>query len=63
MNYYMAGNTMAAGLPRWCSGKEYACQCGRHGRPGSIPGLRSSPGVGNGNSFAKKSIVFLLLMQ
>ena len=62
INYYMAGNMMAVGLPRWCSGKEYACQCRRHRRPGSIPGLGSSPALGNGNSFAKKSTVFLLIM-
>ena len=34
------------GLPRWLSGKESACNAGD---PGSIPGWRRSPGVGNGN--------------
>ena len=58
----MAGNMMAIGLPWWYSGKEYACQRRRHRRPGSIPGLGSSPALGNGNSFAKKSTVFLLIM-
>ena len=32
------------GLPKWCSGKESACNV-EH--PGLIPGLRSSPGEGN----------------
>ena len=34
------------GFPWWCSGKESACQYKRHW---SIPGLRRSPGEGNGN--------------
>ena len=37
------------GLPRWCSGKESACQCRRHKRVGFDPGSGRSPGVGNGN--------------
>ena len=36
-------------LPRWLSGKEPACQYA--GYMGSVPGLRRSPGGGNGNSF------------
>ena len=59
INYYMAGNMRAVGFPRWRSRKESACQCRRHRRPGSIPGMGSSPAVGNGNSFAKKNTVFL----
>ena len=35
-----------AGLPRWLSGKESACQAGD---TGSIPGSERSPGQGNGN--------------
>ena len=34
------------GLPRWLSGKEYVCQAED---VGSVPGLRISPGEGNGN--------------
>ena len=26
------------GLPRWCGGKESACQCRRHRSTGSVPG-------------------------
>ena len=37
-----------AGLPRWLSGKESACQAGD---TGSIPGSGRSPGEGNGNPF------------
>ena len=33
-------------LPRWLSGKESVCQC----RSPSIPGVRRSPGEGNGNA-------------
>ena len=36
-------------LPKWLSGKEPACQYA--GDVDSIPGLRRSPGGGNGNSF------------
>ena len=36
-------------LSRRYSGKESVCQCRRHRRPGSIPGLGRSPGEGNGN--------------
>ena len=28
------------GLPRWCNGKEYACQCRRHKRRGFDPWVR-----------------------
>ena len=35
-----------SGLPRWLSGKECTCQCRR---PGLIPRLGRSPGLGNGN--------------
>ena len=34
-------------VPKWLSGKEYACQCRRHG---FNPLVRRSPGGGNGNS-------------
>ena len=36
------------GLPWWLSGKEFTCQCRRHGFD---PGLDRSPGEGNGNPF------------
>ena len=35
------------GLPRWCSGKESACNAGDKRDVGSIPGSGRSPGVGN----------------
>ena len=31
---------MYSGLPRWCIGKEFSCQCRRHQRQGLIPELR-----------------------
>ena len=34
------------GLPRWLSGKEFACNAGD---PGLIPGSGRYPGEGNGN--------------
>ena len=37
-------------LPKWLSGKESACQCRRHRRLDSIPGLGRSSGEGNGKS-------------
>ena len=37
------------GLPRWLSGKESAYNAGVTGDGGSIPGLGSSPGEGNGS--------------
>ena len=37
------------GLPRKLSGKESACNVGGTEDEGSIPGLRRSPGEGNGN--------------
>ena len=37
------------GLPRWCNGKESACQHRRHRDMGSTPESGRSPGVGNGN--------------
>ena len=38
------------GLPRWCSGKESACQAGVARDAGLIPGLGRCPGEGNGNA-------------
>ena len=35
------------GLPRWQSGKEFACKAGITGDAGSIPGWERSPGLGN----------------
>ena len=40
---------LGLGLPRRLSGKESSCQCRRHRRQGSIPGLGISPREGNGN--------------
>ena len=37
------------GFPGGASGKESPCQCRVGKRHGSIPGLRRSPGEGNGN--------------
>ena len=37
---------MLLGLPQWPSGEESACNAGDMG---SNPGLRTSPGGGNGN--------------
>ena len=37
------------GLPRWLGGKEPACQCRRHKRPGLDPWVGRSPGGGHGN--------------
>ena len=37
------------GLPRWCSGKESACQAGVTRDAGLIPGLGRCPREGNGN--------------
>ena len=37
------------GFPAGASGKEPTCQCRRHKRSGSIPGLGRSPGEGSGN--------------
>ena len=37
-----------SGLPRWFSGKEFACQAGDIGL---ISGSERSPGEGNGNPF------------
>ena len=39
--------TMSYGFPGGLDGKEFACNAGD---PGSIPGLGSSPGEGNGNT-------------
>ena len=34
-------NTLTQGLPKWCSGKESACQCRRSKRRGSDPWVQS----------------------
>ena len=36
-------------LPRWLSGKEFACNAGVSGDPGSIPGTGAAPEEGHGN--------------
>ena len=36
-------------LPRWLSGKEFACNAGASGDTGSIPGLGRSSGGKHGN--------------
>ena len=41
--------TIYVGLPRWCCGKESACQAGDTGDVSLIPGSVRSPGEGNGN--------------
>ena len=37
------------GFPGGAGGKEFACRCRSHRRHRFNPGLRRSPGVGNGN--------------
>ena len=37
------------GLSRWHYGKESACQCKNHRRPGFDPWIGRTPGEGNGN--------------
>ena len=46
MKLMVVGNSHS-GLPRWLSGKEFACNVGH---TGLTPGLGRSPGGGNGNS-------------
>ena len=41
--------TYVRGFPEDSAVKESTCQCRRHRRHGSVPGLGSSPGEGNGN--------------
>ena len=43
------GSAMLCWFPRWCTGKESACQCRRCKRCGSPPGSERSPEGGNGN--------------
>ena len=40
---------LVQGTSRWLGGKGYTCNVGDTGDAGSIPGLRRSPGGGNGN--------------
>ena len=40
---------ISAGLPKWLSDKESACNAGDTGDAGSIPGTGRSPGGGHGN--------------
>ena len=51
--------TLHLGLPRWLTGKEFACQAGYAGDVGSIPGSGRCSGGGNGNplqySYLEKS--------
>ena len=42
-------SNLDSGLPWWCSGKEFGCQCRGHNRLRSDPCVRKMPGVGNGN--------------
>ena len=42
--------TKTKGFPGGANGKEPACQCKRHEREGSIPGVGGSPGGMHGNS-------------
>ena len=47
----LSANSVERVQPRWCSGKEFACQCEIDVARdvSSIPGLGRSLGVGNGN--------------
>ena len=49
VGYFCTVLQMYSGLPRWCIGKEFTCQCRRRQRQILIPELRRSPGRGNGN--------------
>ena len=49
VNHFLKSLELGIWLPRWLSGKEFACQCRRHRRCGFDSELRRSPGVGNGN--------------
>ena len=40
---YLILSSIRNGLPRWCSGKESACQCRRFGRHGFYPWVRKIP--------------------
>ena len=42
-------------LVRWCAGKNLSANAGDAGDPGSIPGLRRSPGGGRGNPLQQHS--------
>ena len=50
-----AAAELLVGLPWWRSGKEATCQCRRCKRHESTPGLKRSPGGGNGNSLQYSS--------
>ena len=49
VGYFYTFLQMYIGLPRWCIGKEFTCQCRTHRRQGLIPGSRRSSWGGNGN--------------
>ena len=42
-------SVLVKGLPWWLSSKESTCDAEDEGNPGTIPGLRRSPGEGHGN--------------
>ena len=46
VGYFCTVLQMYSGLPRWCIGKEFTCQCRRRQRQILIPELRRSPGGG-----------------
>ena len=46
---YIDMHCLTNGFPGGTCGKEPTCQCRRHKRTGSIPGLGRFPGEGNGN--------------
>ena len=49
MSSYYHSVCTYSGFPQWPSGKESVCKAGATGDAGSIPGLRRTPGRGNGN--------------
>ena len=49
MSSYYHSVCTYSGFSRWPSGKESVCKAGATGDTGSIPGLRRTPGRGNGN--------------
>ena len=45
----MKENKIGVGIPKRCSGEEFACQCRKHRRHTFDPCVNKVPGVGNGN--------------
>ena len=50
-NFHLIVNWETLGLPRWLTGKESACQCGRCRRHRFDPRLERFPATGHGKPF------------